>query len=562
MKTQRTRLIKIGNRYVAVLSGLRFVLSPTAIFCMLLALAACDLSWIAGKPSSTGTPTNTSGNSGGGGSTPTPALISSFVFQAAKNPPLTSDEVATITAPNVYITVPYSVIQNQTSLSPTVTLQTGYALTNPSGAFVPTDGMTLVITETSNSTISNYTLHVSVDPGSIAFLQLASPFYYDTHGIRQSLSAAQYTLSLAGTTNTYTLTLNTDGFTVPYNVNVVQAIVAAQSIGFAGVTVPYGSFTTNLSEALGGGVTPYTVVVQSPTKALTNTFTIQSTRTKSNIVQLTDVSATMAYIYSSSTKQTLTDSTLANFLNSQFSPSASDTYGTAWANSGFGYYWGNGGGPEWPSNDSVFTTTGGSWGNGSNGQGSDTFVTPSAQINANVAAINSVPAATVSGTIVSSPTTIDLGTSYTISNSSVSGSAPAIATITTPITTPISLTAEMQYYYNYTTYSPTLGTQQWYEDAIDTCTRTVSVPITQTESFTPVNYVQYLQIVVKVPLFDTIKQVAPATFVSSWTQTQNSTDYLLTFNFTPTTSKITGVVAQLQIAAETGNVSTYSLAIN
>ena len=536
------------GRIVCLRRGVGFSFCPISILCILLALSACDLSVLTGGGKGTSGAASgggsTSGSSGSGGGTT--SLITSFAFLASKNSALSSDEVATISAPNLYITLPYNVIQNQTSLTPTAMLQSGYSLTNPSGAFVPTDGMTLVITNLSNQNISNYTLHVSVDPGSIAFLQLASPFYYDTHGIRQALSTSQYTLALAGTTNTYTLALNTDAFAVPYNVNVVQAIVAGQSVGFATASVPYGSFTTNLGEALGGGVTPYTITVQSPSKTVTNTFTIQATRTKSNVVQLTDVSATIAYLYNQSTTQALADSTLQNWLNSEWQPSSSDTYGTNW-----GGWWSGGNGPQWLSNNATYTANSGPWNGSVNGYSyTDSYVTPQSQLDANNAAIESVPAAPVNTLLcLSSPTTIDLGTSYTLSNSSISANAPAISPVTTPINVQLSFSAVMQVF--------------WGGKAMqDGCPRNISVPLTLTQTFTPANYVQYLQIVVKIPLCDSIQQVAPATFVSSWTQAQNSTDTILTFNFTSTTSKITGVVAQLQIAAETGNVSTYSLAIN
>ena len=556
MKARKPRLIKIGKYCVAALSGLRFFLSPVAIFCMILALAACDLSWIAGKPSSSSAPTSTTGTSGGGGSTTTPSLISSFAFQASKNASLTTDEVATITAPNVYITVPYSVIQNQTSLTPTVTLQTGYALTNPSGAFVPTDGMTLVITQTSNSTISNYTLHVSVDPGSIAFLQLANPFYYDSSGTKNVLTSSQYTLSLAGATNAYTIDFITDAFSIAYNVNVIQNVITSRNIGFSSASVPYGSFTTNLSSALGGAICPYTVTVQSPSKNVTNNFTVSATRTKSNVVQLTDISATVGYIYTYTTTQTFADSTLSNYLGAQFSAQGGDAI-TSTNNSdnlpegdtqqAFNNVLNDQ--PPNLTNTQVFLTSAQRY---NEGGGWDFLTqTPQSQVNANNSAVNiakQLPSP-VNGSISTGSTTIDCGTNFTITSTGLLSPPPISPVVTHPPSETLNLAANCLDETGYGEY--------W-----DACSRSISIPITATQVFTAQTYPSFNTITVKFPLYDNIVQVLPSTLVQSWTKTTNTTDYILTFTMVPSSSHITGVVSTLQLGAETGTVSTYTIGIN
>ena len=94
------------------------------------------------------------------------------------------------------------------------------------------------------------------------------------------------------------------------------------------------------------------------------------------------------------------------------------------------------------------------------------------------------------------------------------------------------------------------------------CTRPINVPITISETFTGSGYAQFQQIVVKLPLYNSIQQVAPTTLVQSWTQSTNATDYILTFNMVLVTSHVTGTVAQLQIAAESGTVTNYNFAIN
>jgi hypothetical protein len=76
------------------------------------------------------------------------------------------------------------------------------------------------------------------------------------------------------------------------------------------------------------------------------------------------------------------------------------------------------------------------------------------------------------------------------------------------------------------------------------------------------SYPQFGTIVVKFPLYDSIIQVAPSTLVQSWTQTANATDNILTFVMVAVTSHITGVVANLQLAAESGTAAAYTIAIN
>jgi hypothetical protein len=408
--------------------------------------------------------------------------------------------------------------------------------------------MTLAVTCTSTGVVSNYTLDVSVDPGTLAFLQLSNPFYYSDTGIKTSLTSAQYNLVFNGPTNTYSLTFNTDAFTVPYNVTIVQQIVTTQPVGFTTVTVPYGSFTTNLAAAVGGAACPYTVAVESSAKTVTNTFTIQAARTKSNIVQLSDVSATIGYLYNTTTTQALTDNTLQNFLSAMWGPQPADSYtenGSQTTEAEFQQFWSVADGPVWPSNSAVYTTTGSSW---TDGADNAYLATSQGQINTNVAAINGILAAPVHQIVVNSTTTIDLGSSYTISSEVT---APSVTNATSPLNKPLPLAS---------TLSVTLP--MFAITFLCNDSQTLSVPVTQTTAYTATGYVQFQQIVVKLPLYNTIQQVAPSTLVQTWSQSQNSTDYVLTFNMVLQTSHVTGVVAQLQIAAESGTVSTYSIAIN
>jgi len=475
-------------------------------------------------------------------------ILTSYAFLTSNNQQsLPQNYVGTISGTTISIEVPYSIIQNQTPLTPTVGLQSGYTI-NPTGAYYPNNGMTLAVTCTSTGVVSNYTLDVSVDPGTLAFLQLSNPFYYSDTGIKTSLTSAQYNLVFNGPTNTYSLTFNTDAFTVPYNVTIVQQIVTTQPVGFTTVTVPYGSFTTNLAAAVGGAACPYTVAVESSAKTVTNTFTIQAARTKSNIVQLSDVSATIGYLYNTTTTQALTDNTLQNFLSAMWGPQPADSYtenGSQTTEAEFQQFWSVADGPVWPSNSAVYTTTGSSW---TDGADNAYLATSQGQINTNVAAINGILAAPVHQIVVNSTTTIDLGSSYTISSEVT---APSVTNATSPLNKPLPLAS---------TLSVTLP--MFAITFLCNDSQTLSVPVTQTTAYTATGYVQFQQIVVKLPLYNTIQQVAPSTLVQTWSQSQNSTDYVLTFNMVLQTSHVTGVVAQLQIAAESGTVSTYSIAIN
>lgn len=626
------RLLKIGKRTVAGLIGRRLYLSPVFLFCLILSLSACDLSWLTGKSSGApATPmgltvtgvtsttaslswtassgaisyqlfrngtkvynnsatsytdsglapstsyqytvqaSNASGSSpqspsvtatasaGGGEGAGGSSLITTYSFLASNNPSLTADATATITAPDVYVILPYSVIQAQTPLTPTVTLASGYSI-SPSGSYVPTDGMTLVLTNTSDQSIHNYKLHVSVDPNSIAFLQLGSPFYYDTSGNKQALKSSQYTLSLATLTNTYTLLLNTDNFTLPYVVNAVQNIVTSRPIGFSTANVPYGSFTTNLSAALGGTVCPYSVAVQSPNKSITNTFNIQAARTKSNLVQLTDVSATIAYIYSYTISQALADATLSNYLGSVFAAQSSEITDATGSSGGTGKSFTDVWNAETGgavTNQTVFTSTGQNWGPGYNWGMFTTAATatPQVSINNNVATINSILAAPSSGYTASGSVIVDEGTSYTIS-SSISG-VPAINPVVTSTGKTISLSAILTANITQSSYL--------YDHFTCSASRSVYVPIAQTETFTPQSYPEFQQIVVKFPHYTTINQIAPnSSYVASWTKTVSTdgNDWVVTFYMVPTLTHWTAIFAQMQLASETGTVTTYSLAVN
>ena len=95
----------------------------------------------------------------------TPPLISSFVVTAAANPSLTQDETAVLYGDGVYVTLPYSVITEGVPLTPTVAVPSGFTF-SPSGSWPFADGKQLEVTETANSQLYLYTLHVAADPAT------------------------------------------------------------------------------------------------------------------------------------------------------------------------------------------------------------------------------------------------------------------------------------------------------------------------------------------------------------------------------------------------------------
>ncbi len=98
-----------------------------------------------------------------------PALppLESYAVTAAENPSVgSSDADAVISGTDIYITLPYSALEAQAPLTPSVALQAGYAIT-PSGSYVLSDGLTLVVVDAATAGILDYTLHVAVATNTI-----------------------------------------------------------------------------------------------------------------------------------------------------------------------------------------------------------------------------------------------------------------------------------------------------------------------------------------------------------------------------------------------------------
>jgi len=448
--------------------------------------------------------------------------VQSYLINVAQNPSLPTNVTAVITGTNIYITLPYNTIQTQTALLPTVTMQPGYTI-GITGAFIHTDGMTLVVTKTSDTSVSLYTLHVAVDPASIAFLKLSNPYYIDTDGIKQDITA-NTTLTLNSANNTYTLTLVTNDFSMNYVATSVQAILA-RPIGFLTAAIPYGAFG-NTGPATAGTVPPYTIQVQSPNRSVTNTFTITAVRTLSSSTQFTDAAAIISYIYTYTVTRGFADATVTNFLNTDFNPL--DTTGSVY------YHQDDYGAVDHYTYRQAFSTP-------YNGELFPlVFSTPNATVNAQVAAWNGGAIGSEgAGTTTIGTTSPDFGKNWTLSGTVSAPAQPNGALA--PTGGSFNVTAICQDTY---TYNPTY---------------TCNFPISRTAVYTGVSYCQWNTIIMKIPTYITVTSMIPSSSVQTWNRTTSADgkDWVYTLIMVPTYNHVTGPIATFVLKAEDGTSTTY-----
>jgi len=248
-----------------------------------ICITSCDFAGIFKKSSSSNSTTTTTTTTSGSN------YILSYKVTAANNSSyLTTDYTAVITGTNIYITLPYSIVENSYKLTPTVSLESGYTIT-PSGSYVLSDGLSITLVHSGDGSTYTYTLHVSVDASTVSFLHLANPFYYDSSGTKTSITSSEYTLTYSTSTKKFTITLNTDTYG-NYGVTLVSAILN-RPIGFDTVTPSYYSASNNLTNAIQGTSLPYTVQV-ADTSGNINTYTITGTRTKSSMTSPVDITYT------------------------------------------------------------------------------------------------------------------------------------------------------------------------------------------------------------------------------------------------------------------------------
>ncbi len=201
---------------------------------------------------------------------PNDALISAFTIAKINNPGLSSDISATINnATNtIALTLPYKITSNKTRLLPTVTASTG-ATVQPGGTQDFSSPVSYIVTSSDGKLTRTYTTSPTVDPNSVAYLNVSSPFYVDGSGNQQPLTD----VIDSSVPNTITLDLDTATY---------QA-VSSSKIGFTSVSLPSNA-TYNGAQMLNvrsGGTFPYTVTVTSADASYAQTYTFNLVRTVS-----------------------------------------------------------------------------------------------------------------------------------------------------------------------------------------------------------------------------------------------------------------------------------------
>ena len=89
-----------------------------------------------------------------------------FELQQSQNPSLPADSVGVISGSNIYLALPYSALQAGTSFNVTTNLEPGYTI-NPSGTYALSDGMSIIVINSTTNAITTYTLHIAVSTGSL-----------------------------------------------------------------------------------------------------------------------------------------------------------------------------------------------------------------------------------------------------------------------------------------------------------------------------------------------------------------------------------------------------------
>ena len=463
------------------------------------------------------------------------SLVQSFVVTSAQNPSLKSDSTAIISGSNIYISLPLNDVTNGVKITPTVTLAPGYTIT-PNGSYAMSDGMKLTITQTSTAAITNYTLHVGTNAASMAFFNLAAPFYYDSGGNKISLSSSQYQLQYNTTNSTYTLTLNTDAFPsfAPYYATDTQAILG-QNIGFGTVNTPYNATVTGANSAIAGAATPYTVTVKSSDGTVDNTFTIDATRTKSSYIGVSGASANATYVY-----------------NYTDTPSWTSSY-SAWLGQGA---------VDGATNNTAYlaggTTSTGCSETVQNGTtwGSETIYhfAPSGSNQAN---INGALGNSDSGKLTSGSTSANLGTNPTITLSASYGNLGNSSDGTRTGTFSVSTTVTADYYkakkpaggaacsniHSYTSPNSV---------STNTYSTTPSLTVALTRSYSPAGYIAPTRFTVDIPKGISIVSVTKIADVASTSSTVSGNNNVVTINMGATTSKLVGALAGIVAQAESG----------
>jgi hypothetical protein len=482
-------------------------------------------------------------------------LLGLSVTKALNSTYCTQDYTATISGKNVYISLPYTIVANSLTVTPTITVASGYTCAQ-TGTFVLADGTVLVVSNSSTGAVSNFTVHVSVDANTIAFIKLSKPFYWDTSGVMHSMSDSNTVLTLDVPTNTYTLTLQTDTFGL-YGPTVCSAPTTGilhRPIGFNTITSSSGA-TLSTASAQSGAVMPYTFSLTPKGSNTVTTYTICSARTNSSSTAVTNVSYTMVPVYSMNNTYTDNGGTqtaitnLGDYLTSINCNTSGKSFSTGQSYRNI-YFSTSGAGYNSPSTVTYIYGQ-------HNYTGTTTFTssitTSAAQYNSNTSLLSWLPSASVTYSYGSSIAG-DNGTSLAIS---------ATGSYSSPSSTSVSQGSHSilfggSFYVHYDDDETNGGS----DSVTSSVTSTISVPYWYNTSYTSQSFYEITSITVKISLAQTISAIVPTSIVASNNQTSNDTDHVITFYLNSYTTRYSGNVATILVTAEAGNTASDIISLN
>jgi hypothetical protein len=222
------------------------------ILAVLLFLFSCDLSTFIGTEEDS--ESSDSSNDG--------VEITSFKFLVSENDDLTDDVTGIIVGSTIYVSLPWDIVNQDISLTPTITL-------SEDGYYSPTSdvwdtGDQVKTYYTTDATGSTYTLNVSIDSDTVSSLSVSDPFYY-SNSVKVSID--DYTMETDDFGRTISIIFPSSDYELYYELD-------DYSIGFSTVEVAYYG-ANDLSSLYYGDVLPYYVDITSEDGSSTNTFTIQ-----------------------------------------------------------------------------------------------------------------------------------------------------------------------------------------------------------------------------------------------------------------------------------------------
>jgi hypothetical protein len=213
--------------------------------------------------------------------------ISGMAFYQSDNPSLSSDVIGTVSGTNIFVTIPYEVVENDQSL--VARFQHNGIVNEDGQAIEPKSNTQFVLYSTDGAKIQTYTMIASLDTASLTYLLLDDPFFYntDTH-TRASLPNTGVTIS-GGQVKIATPSATYDNF--DFN---------AWLVGFDTIGLPPGATLDNsrLSDGwfLGSGNTGYQVTMTT-SSGDSQTYTISLERQLSGNKGISTISADVNEIY-------------------------------------------------------------------------------------------------------------------------------------------------------------------------------------------------------------------------------------------------------------------------